>query len=389
MNICLISREYFPDVTLGGIGTYTRNMSRALCDLGHNVHVITSTKGKDTTYTDNGLTFHLLSQRRVLPKEIWYLRYSHAVKRQFLSIDCRFDIVQASEFAAEALWLSIGHSARLITRLATPLFLVRKLMRKGNVAQRPLVNWMERFQTTHSDAIFSSTHVLADVVCDNWKLDRTNVAVIPNSIDIKRVIRLGDGRSETLPFGINEYLLFFGRLEERKGVHILAQALPAVFKQFPKIKVVFAGEDHGFRGQSMLDYVMQCAVEYQENIIFLGGCPQEKLFPVLKSAKLVVLPSLWEAFGFVSIEAMALGRPVIATSGSGFAEIIENGVSGLLVEPGNQEALSAQIIRCLSGDEDLRKISHNAKIRALEFEVSEIANRLEHYYETVLMQKPE
>jgi phosphatidylinositol alpha-mannosyltransferase len=89
----------------------------------------------------------------------------------------------------------------------------------------------------------------------------------------------------------------------------------------------------------------------------------------------------------VSIEAMALGRPVIASSGSGFDEIIEDGVSGFLVEPGNVEELSAQMIRCVSGEEDLGEISRRAEKRSWDFDVSKIAVQLVNYYETVFRKR--
>jgi len=96
---------------------------------------------------------------------------------------------------------------------------------------------------------------------------------------------------------------------------------------------------------------------------------------------MVVLPSLWEAFGFVCVEAMALGRPVVASSGSGFAEIIEDGISGYLVEPGKSELLAGKMINVLKDEEGLRKISEGARTRAQDFEVSKVALRLLAFYE--------
>jgi len=387
MNICLLSREYPPETHFGGIGTYTNNMALALSRLGHRVHVITSTGDGDRTYREGGVWVHRISHRKTRPKELWHLRYAYAVAEKVSGLGCPFDIVQSSEFASEALWLSIRRKVPLVTRLATPFFMVERLGGKGPLSRRPLINWMERTQVLRSDGIFTSTRALAGVVAGEWGIDPSRIDIIPNSIDVSRVIALG--RSGPVPPMLKgrDFLLYFGRLEERKGVHILAQALPEVFSRFPHIRMVFVGSDLGFRGRPMREYVMRQVDRFRKNVIFLDNLPQRELFPIVGLAKLVVLPSLWEAFGFVCVEAMALGRPVIATSGSGFGEIIEDKVSGYLVRPGDREALARKIISCLGGEEDLGGISRGAERRAWDFEVSKIAERLLNYYRHIIARR--
>jgi glycosyltransferase involved in cell wall biosynthesis len=123
-------------------------------------------------------------------------------------------------------------------------------------------------------------------------------------------------------------------------------------------------------------------------LIFFDNLQHQDLFPIVDSAKIVILPSLWEAFGFVCVEAMALGRPVIATSGSGFEEIIENNVSGYLVEPGDSDLLAQKIITALTNEEGLRRISVEAAKRARDFEASKVALNLLAYYKRVLEKLP-
>ena len=97
----------------------------------------------------------------------------------------------------------------------------------------------------------------------------------------------------------------------------------------------------------------------------------------------VILPSLWEAFGFVSVEAMALGRPVITTSGSGFEEIIEDNISGYIIQPGDSEVLAQKIISVLQDGKSLSSIAVNARARALDFDVSNVAPKLVDYYKRI------
>ncbi len=387
MNICFFSREYPPETHFGGIGTYTSNMAAALVRLGHQVHVITSTKNGAKVYQEKGVWIHRINHRKILPKELWRFRYSYAVAEKISQIDCPFDIVQSSEFASEAFCFSTRNKVPLVTRLATPFFMANQLERRGFLTQRPIINWMEKAQTLRSDGIFSSTRALAEVVARRWDIDPSRIDVIPNSIDISRVIDLGENGPVPSVLRGQDLLVYFGRLEERKGVHIIAQALPSVFEQFPDIKIVFVGKDIGFRGQAMREYIVQNASRFRKNVIFFDNLPQEELFPIVKLAKIVLLPSLWEAFGFVCVEAMALGRPVIATSGSGFSEIIEDGVSGYLVKPDDAEVLARKITNCLRAEEDLGRISRGAERRAWDFEVSKVALKLLSYYRCIIDRK--
>ena len=383
MNICFFSREYPPETHSGGIGTYTYNMALALSRLGHKVHVITSTEHSERSFQDNGVLVHQLKSRRVIPKEIWHFNYSYSVAKKVSQINCVFDIVQSSEFASEAFWFASKKISPLVTRLATPLYLAEEL--DGRTLFRPslLLNWMEKKQTLNSDGIFTSTRALARVVTEKWGIEPSRVEIIPNSVDVSRIIQLAKERPAPEILKDKDFMLYFGRLEERKGVRVLAQALPVVFERYPSLHMVFVGSDLGFRGSSLKKYIQKRSGKFRERLIFFDNQPQEVLFPMVNLSKLVILPSLWEAFGFVCVEAMALGRPVIASSGSGFDEIIENDISGYLVKPGNSDLLAEKIIHALDDEKGLRRISEGARQRAQDFDASKVAVRLVDYYQKI------
>jgi glycosyltransferase involved in cell wall biosynthesis len=383
MNICFFSKEYPPETHAGGIGTYTHNVAMNLTKLGHTVHVITSTRGSDRTTQDSGVWVHRLKNRRLIPRELWHLNYSYSVARKVSEIDCRFDIVQSCEFASEAFWFALTKKLPLVTRLATPFFLAEKLDGRWPFGPRVLLDWMEKRQTVRSDGIFTSTRALAKAVTQKWGIETSRVEIIPNSVDIARIVEFGRNKAATDMLAGKSFLLYFGRLEERKGLRILARALPPVFDRFPDLSMVFIGTDLKHRGLSMRAHINRECRQYRERLIFFDNLPQEKLFPIVKLAKLVVLPSLWEGFGFVCVEAMALGRPIIATSGSGFEESIEDNVSGYLVDPGNSHVLGERIIDSLRDEEGLRRISEGARRRAREFEVSKVSSQLLDYYEKI------
>ena len=127
MNICFFSQEYPPDTHLGGIGTYTYNMSTTLSRLGHSVHVITFTHNSEKTFLHEGVTVHQVKGYTIRPKEISRLHYSYSVNKKLSAIDVQFDVIHASEFAGDAFLFAFNKRFPLVTRLATPLFLVEEL----------------------------------------------------------------------------------------------------------------------------------------------------------------------------------------------------------------------------------------------------------------------
>ncbi|MBZ5495962.1 MAG: glycosyltransferase family 4 protein [Acidobacteriia bacterium] len=383
MKICFLSQEYPPESHFGGIGTYTYNVAVEIARLGHTVHVVTSTRARPRTYDEHGVFVHRIRQRNLRPQELSRLFYSFQVAGKVAEIQCPFDIVQSSEFGAEGYVLSLRRRFHLVTRLATPFYLTEKLNGKSVSGSRLLFDMFERVQTLRSDGIVASTRAIARTVAEKWRIDLSKIQIIPNSVDVGRIRQLGAGKDVPEILKDREFVLYFGRLEERKGVHVLARAVPAVLGEFPEICAAFIGSDAGYQGGSMRAYIREQAGGYQERLLFFDNLPQENLFPIVRCAKLVVLPSLWEAFGFVCVEAMALGRPVIATAGSGFEEIIVDGVSGLLVEPGNVESLSSGIIKLLRDRAWREKIATKAEARASDFEVSRVLPGLINYYEQV------
>jgi glycogen synthase len=381
MNICFCSQEYPPDTHVGGIGTYTYNVASALAAIGHTVHVITSTPDRGRSYTDNGVAVYRIHHCNSRPLELSRLRYSRAVASQLNRMRCRFDLVQASEYASEAFWFSLHRRTPLVTRLATPTFMLQRL--GGERPGRRFCAFLEKQQALRSDGIFSSTRALADAVSRGWTIDSGRIAVIPNSVDVSRIVRLAANGGCPEELHGRDFLLYFGRLEERKGIRVLADALPRVLEEFSSLLVLFVGADSGYHGKPLRDYIKTRAGGHSHRIRFFDNLPHSELLPIVGAAKLVVLPSLWEAFGFVSVEAMALGRPVIATSGSGFEEIIENNVSGYLVTPGNPSALAEKIVQSLRDDTGLHRISAGARERARDFEVSRVAPKLIAYYQDI------
>jgi glycosyltransferase involved in cell wall biosynthesis len=389
MRICLVSREYPPETHIGGIASYTHKTAGALAGLGHEVHVVTSAWKPGATYTENGVTVHRFAEPRVKPRELQALAHARLVHATIAAIPGHFDVVQACEWGGEAFWYALAprRPAPLVTRLATPLFLVERLNQNSQYGLRGLVyRLMERVQTRRGDGIISPTRALADIVCRGWRIAPERVTVVPTGMT---ALPEDTGLNGALPDELSgaEYLLYFGRLEERKGVQVLGAALPAVLAAHPTLKAVFVGDDLSYRGGSMRETIRAMNAEHADRLVFLPRMPQSELFPILRAARLVVLPSLWENLANTCLEAMQLSRPVVATRRCGFEEVIQDGESGFLVEPGDAADLSGTLLRVLGDPAMLDHVGAQGRSRVGDFAIDAMARRLAEYYEQLLSRR--
>jgi len=139
-------------------------------------------------------------------------------------------------------------------------------------------------------------------------------------------------------------ILAAARLVEEKGFQILLQAMPLVLKEVPDAHLLIAG-DGSYR--CVLEQTAE-SLGIRDKVSFPGWLNSEELQTTYGNSSLFVLPSLWdEGLGMVLVEAGLMGRPVVASDGGGIKEIIQHGMNGLLVPPGNAVALADAIIKVL------------------------------------------
>lgn len=384
MRIALVSREYPPGRMSGGIGTYTQKTARALALLGQEVHVFTEGNPEAPGSGAFEPTVHRLPEIYVRPDEHRAVRRAWAVARA-LRRTGPFDLVQACEFDAEAIFFALDSNSPLVTRLATPTYVVSRL-NGGHARQRlrtATLGPLERLQTKLSARIISPSRVLADLVTRDWHLEPRRVSVVPTGIEIPTM------PSAPPPHGMagRKYALYFGRLEMRKGTRTWIDALPAVLAEHNDLWAVFAGRDLGMSGTSFEAYAAQRLGPLMSRVAFFPRLPPTELFPLVAGSALVVMPSIWESLANACLEAMALGRPVVATTGSGFAEVISDGVDGILVEPGNHRQLADAVIGALTRPDHLMEIGRAAQLRARDFDLEKMAARLLELYQ-LLAKRP-
>ena len=164
---------------------------------------------------------------------------------------------------------------------------------------------------------------------------------------------------------------YIGRIEPRKGVIDLVRAAPAISTGAPAVRIVIVGDDPY---ASDPDYVR--AVDSAAGIErhpWVDNSPG-----LMRHLDVLVLPSHREPMGTVLAEAMAVGTPVVATRVDGLPEVVVDGVTGVLVEPGHPEQLAAAVLRVLG---DRERMGAAAREHARRFDVRVYVERVSHLIE--------
>ena len=231
-------------------------------------------------------------------------------------------------------------------------------------------NWVDRMATRLSAiGILTCSQAVADaqaqlmpsrpmrVVYPGVELERFDPGRLPSPAEAKR--RLG------LPLE-GPVIGIVGRMQRWKGIHVLIAAMPEILQAFPAAHCVVVGGDHALEPDyPALLRTQIAALGLKEKVILTGL--QSNVPEWMQAMDVIVHASDHEPFGIVVIEAMALGKPVIAGNAAGPTEIITDGENGLLTPYGDQSALAQAVLRYLHDPEYAQRMGEAARQRAQEF----------------------
>jgi glycosyltransferase involved in cell wall biosynthesis len=178
-------------------------------------------------------------------------------------------------------------------------------------------------------------------------------------------------------------ILYVGRITSQKRVLNLIRAVASIVSDFPDLQVALVGMDTGRYAKQVHDSIRTAGLE--THIRVLGVRSQEEISALMAAAKMLVLPSFVETTPMVVAEAHVLGKPVVATRVGGIPEMVEDGVTGLVVEPDDIPALAGSIRQLMAHPEECRAMGLRARewSRA-RYHPDVVARRTVEAYETVL-----
>jgi glycosyltransferase involved in cell wall biosynthesis len=233
-------------------------------------------------------------------------------------------------------------------------------------------------KTAHS--IIAISQKVKDYNCNTFNIKRDKVRVIYNGIDFSLIppnTRNHQNPSHKVIIGS------IGKVTEQKGFDTLITAFKIIAEKYPHctLEIVGAVSSKGNEkySQSILELVNKLGLA--DSVLFTGAIPYDEVYKRLFTWAVFVLPSKWEGFGLVIIEAMASGVPVIASKVDAIPEIIDDGKSGLLFKVNDPQDLSEKIIRLLEQKELSMHYVQNAALRVREkFSIQNMIVELDDLY---------
>lgn len=234
----------------------------------------------------------------------------------------------------------------------------------SSVSFQSLVNTITwRIISGTTDAITACSANLAVAVRHVFFGRRVEIKIVHNGIDVEaaRTEAISTAPPSELE-AVQEYLLNIATYEHKKGQDILIRAFLEISAEFPTVKLVMMGRDDGVRAKLSK---LTADLGLTDRVLLLAAQPHGRALAACRGALVFVLPSRFEPFGLVVLEAATACIPVIATRVGGIPEIIEHGVSGLLVEPEDVQCL-AEALRMLLGGPELRDRLAKALLRRVK-----------------------
>lgn len=395
LTVALLTQAIPGQPGSGGVGRYTYDLARALHERGHAVHVLCR-GGQRIVHRTPGFTIHGITDEDIAAQSSGTdlavtgknVRYSLALTRRLREIDALggpIDVVHASNWDAHALALIRAGVYPVVLTLVSPLAQV--IQTEGWAIDRDLRNSLEmdRWQIREADAVaVPSAGVLGSY--------RHLMGLEADEIPGLTVVPLGivpDLRTVSATPGGRRRLLFVGRLERRKGIHVLLEALPSLLEAFADWECVIVGDDAiaDIDGRTQKDrFLAQYAGQpWTSRVRFAGVVSDAALLDEYRACDVFVAPSLFESFGLIFHEAMQYGKPVVGCRTGGIPETVADGEDGLLVEPGDAVQLREALARLMS-DEGLRaRLGERGRQRVQERQNADtMADGYEALYRTVV-----
>jgi glycosyltransferase involved in cell wall biosynthesis len=395
MRIAFLTPEYVSEPKFdGGLANYLYRLTRVLLEAGHEPEIFVASQ-EDASATFDGVPVHRCRmstlggrlhrvQRRVLGRG-WLsymdtLQTAYALAGRFRQRHAEepFDIVEASNFKATGLFLD-RRCSPVVTRVSydPPRWIIENGGRLD--LDKSLMCYLHDHAIRKSAAAYGPCARLAQQL--GARLGR-KIAVIHPPL----FLSVDPGQEDTTVWQERlskcRYVLFFGRICRLKGVDMLARAMCPILERDSELRLVLVGRPET---EEYLSEVTSCLGARSDRLIHIGRLPHPQLFPIIRNAECVVLPSRADNFPNTCVEAMGLGQLVIGTSGTGFEDLIDHEENGFLFNRNKVEDLTALIQSVLAQPPILRsRMAEKARQRIAEGGSRQAAEKLISFYSRVL-----
>ncbi len=410
MNVAMLSYHTCPLAILGGKDTggmnvYVRDLTRELGRMGIHVDVFTRSQDEHVPHVVHELGFgnrvvHVPAGPEVpIPKDELSRHIPEFIAgvRSFANgKDIQYDLIHShywlSGLAGEV--LSDGWARKPLVQMFHTLGEMKnRVARSDDERESPERIAAEKHLLARADRIIVSTLAEQTQLRFLYRANERKLDIIPPGVDLSHFYPIPADEAK-LFVGLkpdDRMVLFVGRIEPLKGVDTLIQAMSCVRFQHSRgpVHLAIIGGEPSASPQDMSAEMARLQklcddLAVGQTVVFLGKRGQDTLPYYYSAAEVVVMPSHYESFGLVALEAMACGTPVIASEVGGLGFLVQDGDTGFTVPDGDPELLCDRLTLLL-GDQDLRlKMGRRGAEYAQDYSWDRIAYRIAALYEDLL-----
>ena len=284
-----------------------------------------------------------------------------------------FDLVHGHD------WLVAGAGDHLAKRFRCPLAVTIHATEYGrhqgwvDTHPQSYIHGVERWMANRAERVIACSSYMREHVADVYGLDEARISVIPNGIDPKELVPVDDEAALRARFAAphERLVLLVGRLVYEKGFQLALEALPGLIERVGDLRFLVAGSgtaEAELRGQA-------AGLGLDDHGTFLGWIGDDVLHSLYRIADLTVVPSIYEPFGLVALEAMASGCPCLVADTGGLREVVPNEDVGLRFRSRDPASLSAMAERVLVDGSLRERLVAEASEHVLTFDWADVARQ--------------
>jgi glycogen(starch) synthase len=380
----ILSWEY-PPLIEGGLARHVRKLAENLVEEGFDVHVIARGREEDPAEEERrGVLIHRVREPE-RPRDLgefvtWIERMNADMLAHGVELGDRheFDVVHGHD------WLVAGAGDHLAKRFRAPFVCTIHATEFGRhqgwVDKHPqsYIHGVERWMANRADRVITCSAYMREHVADVYGLEESRIAVIPNGIDPSELVPVDDLETLRSRFAKpdEKLVLLVGRLVYEKGFQLALEALPGLIERVGNVRFLVAGSgtaEGELREQAT-------ALGLDPHGTFLGWIGDDVLHSLYRIADLTVVPSIYEPFGLVALEAMASGCPCLVADTGGLREVVPNEDVGLRFRSRDPRSLASMAERLLTEEELRDRLVAEASEHVLSFDWADVARQVGEVY---------
>jgi glycogen(starch) synthase len=379
--VLILSWEY-PPLIEGGLARHVRKLSEALVERGEEIHVLTR-GGEESPPEEEvaGVVIHRVREPK-RPTDLgefvaWVERMNADMLAAGVELGDRheFGLVHGHDWLVA---IACDHLARRFgAPLVTTIHATEHGRHQGWVDKHPqsYIHGVERWITNRADRVIACSYYMREQIADIFAVADDNVTVIPNGIDPDDLQPQDGDELERLRLGFaapdQRLVLLIGRLVYEKGFQLALEAMPGLIERLPGTRFLVAGS--GTHERELRRQAGELGL--MGHGTFLGWIGDDVLHSLYRIADVCVVPSIYEPFGLVALEAMASGCPCIVADTGGLREVVPHDEAGLRFRARDPRSLGGMVERLLR-DPGLRdRLVADASEHVLGFDWGDVASQ--------------